>query len=123
MVFYRLEGIPSYRAIHGRLVKANGKASSFPCHFCGEPAKHWACFRNKDHEQQLHNGKVTYSINEDDYVPACISCNSKMDRPPKETCKNGHDNWDNNKKRRCRTCFNEWQRNYRKNKLDNNRSN
>lgn len=115
---YRCEN-PKYATVHIWIRKERGKPDQYPCEFCGGKAKEWACIRNKTLSENRASGFVTYSDNVYDYVPACRSCNCKLDKPAQELCKNGHNDWIPNKntthnKRHCRTCRNERQRKYRR---------
>lgn len=112
---------PKYATVHIWLRQDKGDPSNLPCHFCGGIAKEWVCIQNKTKKEYRQGAWVTYSQNLDDYVPGCRSCNCKLDKPAQELCKNGHNDWIPNKnqthnKRMCRSCRNERQRKYRRNK-------
>lgn len=92
MPWERSESV-SYSAMHKRLYVDKGKASDHSCYFCDAPAKQWMCINNKT-ESGLHAKKqVKYSLNIDDYVPGCRSCNAKFDMVLPEQCKRGHSEW------------------------------
>ena len=71
----------SYRATHGRLWRARGRAAHHPCAGCGQPAHHWAYDHTDPYQlSQLWHGKpVVYSLDLSRYEPLCRSCHSKRD--------------------------------------------
>lgn len=105
-----------YATVHIYLKKNKGAPSQYGCNFCGKPAQEWVCI-NKNLTEIRQGTKVGYSTDLDDYVPGCMSCNRKLDRPPQELCSKGHNDWIENKnkthkKRTCGTCRKEYQKNY-----------
>ena len=105
---------PKYATVHIWLKLDNGSPSQFPCHFCGGRATEWVCFRNKTEKEYRQGAWVAYSKNTEDYVAGCRPCNMELDKPPRELCVNGHDDWVSNgirtrngktkPLRKCRTC-------------------
>ncbi|MGV0949396.1 MAG: hypothetical protein ACOYB3_01900 [Azonexus sp.] len=87
-----------------------GKASEHACG-CGETAQDW-CYLGGDPDELL-DGTLRYSTKREFYKPMCRACHRRYDNG--ETCEKGHADWTvrSDGKRRCRLCYNEWQRVYR----------
>lgn len=69
-----------YHAIHNRMRRAKGLASTHSCENCGEPAAHWA-YTHEDPDERLDPiVGCYYSPNPDFYVPLCHSCHVRTDR-------------------------------------------
>lgn len=76
--------VPSYRAVHDRLSRANGPASQHTCR-CGAPARHWAYQHTGEPEAELWSeGGLVYTTNPADYAPMCQSCHSFLDDSTKQ---------------------------------------
>lgn len=79
---WRAEPDPdSYNAVHIRLGKARGKASSKQCVDCGSPATEWAYNRSGVAEKStIRNGyPVVYSTDIAQYDPCCGPCHYGRD--------------------------------------------
>ncbi len=76
----------SYGAVHIRVRRARGPASSHPCARCGWPeASGWAYDREDPDEVRgwVHGpkgGMRTWSLDLDHYLPLCITCHLALDR-------------------------------------------
>lgn len=68
---------PTYNAIHFRLRKERGKPSQYQCLKCGDPAKQWAYFHNRD--KSLSSEYGVYSTELSDYEAMCVPCHKRMD--------------------------------------------
>jgi hypothetical protein len=104
----------SYSAVHGRLVRTRGRASSFACAHCGESARQWAYDYgdpNERHDQQCG----AYSVDLDRYMPLCVPCHTRFDCAHRlsgeVSCPRGLHPYPENlffagkrKERRCRKC-------------------
>jgi hypothetical protein len=65
--------VPSYWAIHQRLVKTLGRAKTHTCQ-CGQPAAQWAYTGPREAGQRLpHSGDMN------DYEAMCVRCHKRMD--------------------------------------------
>lgn len=60
---------PGYRASHKRVTKARGRASGYPCAFCGLPARHWS---------QVHGTDMSDPRN---FRALCVPCHTAYDKP------------------------------------------
>lgn len=72
----------SYEAIHLRIYKAKGKASSYRCQHCENGARHWA-YDHQDKNQRYGTNKghtLVYSLSLDHYIPLCGSCHKVLDQ-------------------------------------------
>lgn len=76
----------SYGALHLRLSVAKGSAKDYPCAICGtdEGRREWA-YNNVEsaNERTVPDGPywgIKYSLDPDDYFPACIPCHRGFDR-------------------------------------------
>lgn len=67
----------SYSAIHIRLRKLNGKASSHSCVDCHAAAQHWS-YDMKD-PNEIVEGILAYSLDPAHYAPRCVSCHKVYD--------------------------------------------
>ena len=67
----------SYSAVHVRLRRVRGKASTHSCADCGGRAAQWSYGRNSETERQSDYGP--YSTNLDDYEPRCVPCHKRFD--------------------------------------------
>lgn len=65
-------------AVHWRLRKDQGPASSFPCQHCGQAADNWAY----DHGEPnpLMDEEGPYSLDPARYMPLCFSCHTTFDK-------------------------------------------
>jgi len=68
---------PSYDAIHFRLVKARGRASSHPCSGCGGSARDWS-YQYNSSEELSQEGSL-YSEDLTCYEPLCRKCHKTLD--------------------------------------------
>lgn len=72
----------SYAAVHRRLVKKYGPASSYKCVDCAVPAQQWA-YDRQDPAELLADGlsryPLPYSLDLEHYDPRCTSCHKKFD--------------------------------------------
>lgn len=69
--------VPTYGAVHQRLVRYRGRAKSFQCSRCERPAKQWAYLHNDPNE--LRSTEGPFSSRLDCYEAMCVSCHKKMD--------------------------------------------
>lgn len=67
-----------YPAIHCRVKRERGRASSHVCEHCGKPAKHWAYDHQDPEERSSPEGP--YSLDPARYVPLCVGCHNRLDR-------------------------------------------
>ncbi len=71
-----------YTAAHGRVHRAKGKASRYPCVDCKATARHWS-YDHADPEertsQALRTVGIAYSLNIEHYEPRCVSCHKRFD--------------------------------------------
>jgi len=74
---YNWSESPSYFAIHRRLIKFRGRASSQSCINCGKLAHHWSC--NWSRPLVFNELGWYYSVNLADYDPRCGKCHSAYD--------------------------------------------
>lgn len=65
-------------AMHQRVRKARGPASSWGCVDCARPAKHWS-YDHLDPMEHLDPVRGPYSVDVDHYFPRCVSCHKKFD--------------------------------------------
>jgi hypothetical protein len=74
---------PGYRALHQRLNKTRGKASSFACVGCGEQAEEWSYDHSDPDELTGLNGRTPsiYSMDLTHYQPRCVPCHVAFDAP------------------------------------------
>lgn len=78
---------PKYRAVHARLAKERGKASSHVCDRCGAKARSWS-YDGSDPNELTEIGKtgyrkemvIRYSTDLNRYQPLCNGCHVKRDR-------------------------------------------
>lgn len=73
--------LPKWTAIHKRLSRKLGKASTYACVDCMLVAKEWS-YNNADPDElyELMNGTpIAYSLDLDNYDPRCVSCHRKFD--------------------------------------------
>lgn len=77
-----LEPSTGYRAVHKRIGKTRGKASTHTCIHCGEQAEHWA-YDHADTEGVMgptdRGIVVAYSLDPDHYLPLCRPCHIRFD--------------------------------------------
>lgn len=69
-----------YLSAHYRVYAARGKASSYPCASCGEPAANWAYDHGDPDERRGGPKNLPYSPDPGRYRPLCCSCHVKADR-------------------------------------------
>lgn len=65
-------------ALHQRIRKRRGKATSWGCVDCARPAQHWS-YDHLDPEEQVDPEKGPYSLDMDHYFPRCCSCHKRFD--------------------------------------------
>lgn len=65
-------------ALHQRIRKQRGKATSWSCVDCARPAQHWS-YDHLDPNEQVDPEKGPYSLNADHYFPRCCSCHKRFD--------------------------------------------
>lgn len=69
----------SYGAAHGRVHKARGPASDYPCVRCGGQARDWA-YDHADpdvrYDVQIHS---PFSLDPNHYQPMCVQCHRRFD--------------------------------------------
>lgn len=69
----------SYHGVHQRLRAQRGHADSYMCFQCGGSAAVWA-FSPQDGSTSIeHDDTGVYSIDPDDYQPACVRCHNLLD--------------------------------------------
>jgi hypothetical protein len=72
---------PTYRAAHSRIARDRGKASSYRCEGCGEPALHWSFAHDRvGDDAWLWDDGRPYTGNPADYDPRCCRCAHTFDR-------------------------------------------
>lgn len=69
---------PTHAAIHKRLSRRRGPASSFTCVDCGKRARDWS-YDGLD-LNQLESPQGPYSTDLSHYQPRCVSCHRLYDR-------------------------------------------
>jgi hypothetical protein len=86
----------TYDGVHARLRQHRGPAKDQWCVRCGGPALHWA-YDHRDAGEVI-DGKtgLTYSLNEDHYLPMCAACHLQDDRDHRGSTPHG-----NEKKTHC----------------------
>ena len=70
--------VATYRALHSRIARDRGVASSHPCVDCGTRAQHWSYTHNYPHELTSPGGQP-YSMDVDNYEPRCSTCHALFD--------------------------------------------
>ncbi|WP_141898688.1 hypothetical protein [Paramicrobacterium agarici] len=73
--------VPTWGAIHRRLYRTRGKASSYSCVDCGRAAREWS-YNGKDERalfEDFNGTAVAYSLDLNNYDPRCTSCHRKYD--------------------------------------------
>jgi len=73
--------VPSYRALHSRIMRERGKAVQYECR-CGNQAEQWA-YDGTDPQPLWASFKsrtVPYSLDTMKYLPLCRGCHLKLDR-------------------------------------------
>lgn len=103
-----MERVPSYEAVHQRLVRKFGAARTHPCTFCEERARDWALVR----EPKWFDPQGPYTDDPEAYAPLCGSCHKRYDQnlPP---CPHGPAR-DRTPVGTCRECRNTRERAYLK---------
>jgi hypothetical protein len=75
---------PSYYTAHTRVRYERGRAATYLCIDCGEPARHWSfAWRRVPHDEWLwseDNGLRPYSGNGDHYDARCAMCAAWYDK-------------------------------------------
>lgn len=69
----------NYFGVHSRLSSQRGKASTYRCDHCGNPAEHWAYTHNDPEEKVTANGLAYSTRIEEFYIPLCVECHSRFD--------------------------------------------
>jgi len=73
-----------YAAVHRRLRRTRGSASTYPCAQCGKPAYQWS-YDHADSAQRTDSLGLPYSIDLAHYLPRCTPCHKRFDLKVKET--------------------------------------
>lgn len=107
-------GSDSYVAIHDRLRRERGSASSYDCEHCGQPATDWAYDHDDPYERSnIHRGRIAqYSIDINHYLPLCRQCHTRFDiahRPPM-ICAHDGCNETHYGRAFCRKHYDQWYR-------------
>lgn len=74
---------PGYLALHARIRRQRGPASARACWRCGRRARVWSCIAPPGDRIRGVSGSAApawYSLNPDDYRPACNRCAALDDR-------------------------------------------
>jgi hypothetical protein len=71
---------PGLDAVHRRLDRDRGKASTHPCAHCGRQAKDWA-YDWQDPDALVSPRGTLYSLGRSHYMPLCTPCHRKLDWP------------------------------------------
>lgn len=72
---------PTWAAIHKRLFRKRGAASSYSCVDCGGKAREWS-YDGLDPDQLIDRARgweLAYSLELSHYVPRCSSCHRLLD--------------------------------------------
>ncbi len=70
--------VPSYAAVHRRVVGQRGSARDQRCAECGRPARYW-CYDGADPDEHRDPGSGRrYSLDPARYRPRCPSCHRAM---------------------------------------------
>ena len=76
---------PSYSSQHYWNRRIRGKASTYPCSECGQPAKQWA-FRGECSDMRMSDagarGPLAYCPHVEHYDPLCVPCHRVRDAQP-----------------------------------------
>jgi len=72
---------PTYRAMHKRVERARGKASTHQCASCPDPARQWSYDETDPAPiEGTENGStVRWSTDVERYRPLCLSCHKRTD--------------------------------------------
>ena len=78
----RRDEVPSYAAVHQRLVNDLGQASRYECADCPAGARQWS-YDHQDSEE-LHSLDeatlgIAYSADQGHYQPRCVPCHKRFD--------------------------------------------
>ena len=69
---------PTVHQAHSAVVKARGRADTYPCIECGGPARDWAYQHTSESPLETETGRL-YSDSVEDYEPMCRGCHQKFD--------------------------------------------
>ncbi len=78
MVTDRRKGDAGYRAAHGRITRARGRASERQCIDCHARAHHWS-YRHDDPDELTSPNGQPYSLDPEHYDPRCVPCHATFD--------------------------------------------
>jgi len=72
---------PTWAAIHKRLSRTRGAASSYACVDCAKQAREWS-YDGLDPAQLIDRARgweLAYSLDLEHYVPRCVPCHRRLD--------------------------------------------
>lgn len=71
---------PGYQSAHGRVWRARGPASDYPCVDCGRRAAHWSYSNQDPNELICDRTGLRYSTDPSHYSSRCQPCHHAFDR-------------------------------------------